>query len=76
LRTPLPVPPAALVCSLLLEDRSSVELKDTLDCPESKGVLKLNFCGKWAYFVEMRPKWMCQFVCGLRTPRRLCNCLR
>lgn len=31
-------PPAALVYSLLLEDRSSVELKDTLDCPENKGV--------------------------------------
>jgi hypothetical protein len=28
----------ALVYSLLLEDCSSVELKDTLDCPENKGV--------------------------------------
>ena len=27
----------ALVYSLLLEDCSSVELKDTLDCPENKG---------------------------------------
>jgi hypothetical protein len=43
--------------SLLLEDHSSVELKDTLDCDEYKGVERLIFCGNMALFVEMRPTW-------------------
>jgi len=46
--------PTALVHSLLLEDHSSVELKDTLDCLERNGVLQLFFCGNSADFVEIR----------------------
>ena len=44
----------ALVYSLLLEDCSSVELKDTPDCGEHKGVGRLYFCGNSADFVEIR----------------------
>jgi hypothetical protein len=51
--------PTALVHSLLLEDRSSVELKDTLDRLERNGVLKLFFCGNMANFVEIRPISRC-----------------
>jgi len=54
LASPASGSPTALVHSLLLEDRSSVELKDTLDCPECNGVLKLFFCGNTANFVEIR----------------------
>ena len=46
LRVPLPVPLMALVFSLLLEDRSSVELKDTRNSDDCNGVGTLYFCGK------------------------------
>jgi hypothetical protein len=43
----------ALVYSLLLENFSSVELKDTRDLPENHRVSSLFFCGNIADFVEM-----------------------
>jgi hypothetical protein len=46
LRVPLPVPLMALVFSLLLENRSSVELKDTRNFDDCNGVGTLYFCGK------------------------------
>jgi hypothetical protein len=42
-----------LVYSLLLEDCSSAEMKDTRDLPEKSPVLKIFFCGNLAYFVEI-----------------------
>jgi len=50
---PLPVLPMALVCSLLLEDFSSVDLKDTRDLPEMHRARELFFCGNSADFVEI-----------------------
>ena len=49
---PLPVPLMALVCSLLLENFSSVDLKDTRDLREIHLVCELFFCGNSADFVE------------------------
>jgi hypothetical protein len=46
------------------------------NCAKREWVLKAFFCGNMAVFVEMRPKWAYQFVCGERRPNRLCNCLR
>jgi hypothetical protein len=51
---PLPVLLMALIYSLLLEDFSSVELKDTRDLPENHRLSRLFFCGNSAYFVEIR----------------------
>ncbi len=53
LRVPFPVLPMVLVYSLLLEDCSSAEMKDTRDLPEKSPVLKIFFCGNLAYFVEI-----------------------
>jgi hypothetical protein len=43
----------ALVCSLLLEDFSSVELKDTRDLLEKHQLRQLFFSGNNAFIVEM-----------------------
>jgi hypothetical protein len=51
---PLPVLLMALIYSLLLEDFSSVELKDTRDLPENHRLSQLYFCGNIASFVEIR----------------------
>jgi hypothetical protein len=51
--------PTALVHSLLLEDFSSVELKDTRDLPENHRLSQLYFCGNIASFVEIRPISSC-----------------
>jgi len=54
LRVPFPVLLMALVYSLLLEDFSSVDSKDTRDLPQNHRVLHLFFCGNSAHFVEIR----------------------
>jgi hypothetical protein len=54
LRVPFPVLLMALVYSLLLEDFSSVDSKDTRDLPQKHRLSYLYFCGNSAYFVEMR----------------------
>jgi len=43
----------ALVCSLLLEDFSSVELKDTRDLLEKHQLRQLFFSGNNTFIVEM-----------------------
>ena len=45
--------PDGLFCSLLLEDFSSVDLKDTRDLPEMHLPCELFFCGNSANFVEI-----------------------
>jgi hypothetical protein len=59
LASPASGSPTALVHSLLLEDFSSVELKDTRDLPENHRLSQLNFCGNIASFVEIRPISSC-----------------
>ena len=59
LRVPFPVLLMALVYSLLLEDCSSAELKDTRDLPENHEFSQLFFCGNSADFVEIRPISRC-----------------
>ena len=49
----MPVLLIALVYSLLLEDFSSVELKDTRDLVEKHRLLCVFFCGNGVCFVEM-----------------------
>jgi hypothetical protein len=52
----------ALVYSLLLEDFSSVELKDTRDQPKNHQLSKQYFCGNNILIVEIRacPQALCE----------------
>lgn len=59
LRVPFPVLLMALVYSLLLEDFSSVDSKDTRDLPENHPLSHLFFCGISGHFVEIRPISRC-----------------
>jgi hypothetical protein len=56
---PLPVLLMTFIYSLLLEDFSSVELKDTRDLPEKHRLSQLYFCGNISCFVEIRPISSC-----------------